>query len=142
MRKLSTQKSARQVAPKPQRPSLLPPPRGFEYEAFGFLEGELVADDDNYYLIADGERHTIKGFSDRLLRTLSGQQTPITGFLVCIPSPRVVAPSFGLSAMKHPPLRLNQIYSEFMANCIRQREMSSLSGFIATSPTVQKVLFW
>jgi len=85
MRKLSTQKSARQVAPKPQRPSLLPPPRGFEYEAFGFLEGELVADDDNYYLIADGERLTIKGFSDRLLRTLSGQQTPITGYFGLYP---------------------------------------------------------
>lgn len=64
---------------------VLPPPLGFEYQAFGFLAGELTASDEGYALRVDDQLLTLSGCNDRLLRWLNTQELPLTGYFGLYP---------------------------------------------------------
>ncbi|MBW4475030.1 MAG: hypothetical protein KME45_32315 [Stenomitos rutilans HA7619-LM2] len=58
----------------------LPPPQGFEYQAFGFLAGTLTTAQEPYSLLVNDQPLTITGCSDRLQRWLYTQELPLTGY--------------------------------------------------------------
>lgn len=74
-----------QNQPKQQKMPLLPPPVGFEYEAFGFLAGQLVASGGEYSLVVDDQTLVVKGVSPRVQRWLSGQELPVSGIFGLYP---------------------------------------------------------
>ncbi|XGV96062.1 MAG: hypothetical protein ACAF41_25405 [Leptolyngbya sp. BL-A-14] len=67
-----------------QVPSL-PPPQGFEYQAFGFLTGTLTTAEEPYSLLVNDQPLTISGCNDRLHRWLSAQELPLTGYFGLYP---------------------------------------------------------
>ncbi|MBC7968867.1 MAG: hypothetical protein H7Z11_01815 [Verrucomicrobia bacterium] len=64
---------------------LLPPPQGFEYQAFGFLAGTLTTAEEPYSLLVNDQPLTVSGCSDRLRRWLSTQEFPLTGYFGLYP---------------------------------------------------------
>lgn len=63
---------------------VLPPPLGFEYQAFGFLAGELSVD-EGYSLRVDDKLFRLSGCNDRLQRWLNTQEFPLSGYFGLYP---------------------------------------------------------
>ena len=83
----------------PQTP-VLPPPLGFEYQAFGFLAGELSAGKEGYSLRVDDKLLTLSGCNDRLQRWLNTQELPLTGFFGLYPKSTRSGTTFWLKSFE------------------------------------------
>jgi hypothetical protein len=94
MPKKNTPKVTTPPPPRERKIPLLPPPQGFEYQAFGFLAGDLIDKGDPYSLLVGGEMLAIKGFDDRLLRWLDSQEKPISGYFGLYPKSTRTCPGF------------------------------------------------
>jgi hypothetical protein len=80
--------------------SLLPPPQGFKYQAFGFLAGELTSKGDPYSLLTGGEMLTVEGFDERLLRWLETQEKPVSGYFGLYPKSTRSGPVFWVKSFE------------------------------------------
>jgi hypothetical protein len=100
MPKPPTSKSIRKPNPKARQISLLPPPQGFVYQAFGVLAGELIAKGDSYSLLIDGKPLSVKGFDERLRRWLDTQEKPVSGYFGLYPKSTHSGPVFWVKSFE------------------------------------------
>lgn len=100
MPKRFTPKPVKKPAPKERQVSLLPPPQGFKYQAFGVLAGELISGGGSYSLLIGGEMLSVEGFDERLLKWLETQEKSVSGYFGLYPKSTRSGPVFWVKSFE------------------------------------------